>query len=98
MYTIACDCTISVHVHVHVYMYTQTLYYSLSLSLSLTHTQDLSSVVDFPHQMSDLRTILKQVDDFHKVRQRLTAEMADNSGVIRNLVVRAEDARMMNDM
>ena len=55
-------------------------------------------MVEFPHQMSDLRNILNQVDDFHKVRQRLTAEMADNSGVIRNLVVRAEDARMMNDM
>jgi Bardet-Biedl syndrome 2 protein len=55
-------------------------------------------VAEFPHQMSELRSILKQVDDFHKVRQRLTAEMADNSGVIRNLVVRAEDARMMNDM
>ena len=39
-----------------------------------------------------------QVEEFHKVRQRLTAEMADNSGIIRNLVVRAEDARMMNDM
>ena len=48
--------------------------------------------------MSDLTAILKQIDDFQKVRQRLTAEMADNSGVIRNLVVRAEDARMMNDM
>ena len=55
-------------------------------------------MVEFPHQMSELRSILKQVDDMHKVRQRLTAEMADNSGVIRNLVVRAEDARMMNDM
>ena len=69
-----------------------------------THTrthpypQELTSVAEFPHQMSELRTILKQVDDFHKVRQRLTAEMADNSGVIRNLVVRGEDARMMNDM
>ena len=62
------------------------------------HLQELSSVAEFPHQMSELRSILKQVDGFHKVRQRLTAEMADNSGVIRNLVVRAEDARMMNDM
>ena len=39
-----------------------------------------------------------EVDEFHKVRQQLTAEMADNSGIIRNLVVRAEDARMMNNM
>ena len=66
--------------------------------LSPPGLQDLSSEVDFPNHMSELRSILKQVDDFHKVRQRLTAEMADNSSVIRNLVVRAEDARMMNDM
>ena len=39
-----------------------------------------------------------QVEEFHKVRQKLSAEMADNSALIRNLVVRAEDARMMNDM
>ena len=83
--------------------------YSFSLSLlppslppsPLSHppsSQELSSVVEFPQQMTELRSILKQVDDFHKVRQRLTAEMADNSGVIRNLIVRAEDARLMNDM
>ena len=53
-------------------------------------------VADFPRQMEDLRTLLSQVDELHKVRQQLTAEMADNSGVIGNLVVRAEDARMMN--
>ena len=39
-----------------------------------------------------------QVEEYHKIRQKLTAEMADNSALIRNLVVRAEDARMMNDM
>ena len=32
------------------------------------------------------------------MRQKLSAEMADNSALIMNLVVRAEDARMMNDM
>ena len=59
-------------------------------------SQDLPVVADFPRQMEDLRTLLSQVDELHKVRQQLTAEMADNSGVIGNLVVRAEDARMMN--
>ncbi len=48
--------------------------------------------------MEDLRKVLKQVDELHKVRQQLSAEMADNSGVIGNLVVRAEDARMMHHM
>lgn len=48
--------------------------------------------------MEELRTIFQQVDELRKVRQQLSAEMADNSGVIGNLVVRAEDARMMNHM
>lgn len=55
-------------------------------------------MANFPRQMEDLGNILKQVDELQKVRQQLTAEMADNSGVIGNLVVRAEDARMMNHM
>ena len=32
------------------------------------------------------------------MRQKLTAEMADHSNLIRSMVVRAEDARLMGDM
>ncbi len=39
-----------------------------------------------------------QVDEYHSARQKLTAEMADHSNLIRSLVVRAEDARLMGDM
>ena len=39
-----------------------------------------------------------KVDELHAVRQKLTAEMADHSNLIRSLVVRAEDARLMGDM
>ncbi len=39
-----------------------------------------------------------QVDEYHSAGQRLTAEMADHSNLIRSLVVRAEDARLMGDM
>ena len=42
--------------------------------------------------------IVIQVDELHAVRQKLTAEMADHSNLIRSLVVRAEDARLMGDM
>ena len=38
------------------------------------------------------------MDDYHTVRQKLTAEMADHSNLIRSLVVRAEDSRLMYDM
>lgn len=39
-----------------------------------------------------------QVDEFHSVHQKLTAAMADHSNYIRNMLVQAEDARLMDDM
>lgn len=39
-----------------------------------------------------------QVDEFHSVHQKLTAAMADHSNYIRNMLVQAEDARLMGDM
>lgn len=60
--------------------------------------EELTVTADFPHEIETLREVLVRVDDFHAVRQKLTAEMADHSNLIRNLVVRAEDARLMGDM
>lgn len=59
---------------------------------------NLRSTADFPKQLQDLRSILDKVNELHSARQKLSSEMADNSGIIKNLVLRAEDARMMNDM
>ena len=53
---------------------------------------------DFPKEFEELETFLERVDEYQATRRRLTAEMADHSGVIRTLVVRAEDARLMSDM
>uniref|UniRef100_A0A5F5PNG2 Bardet-Biedl syndrome 2 protein homolog n=1 Tax=Equus caballus TaxID=9796 RepID=A0A5F5PNG2_HORSE len=39
-----------------------------------------------------------EVDEYHSVHQKLSADMADNSNLIRSLLVRAEDARLMRDM
>ena len=39
-----------------------------------------------------------QVDEYHSERQKLTADMADHSNLIKSMVVRAEDARLMDDM
>lgn len=39
-----------------------------------------------------------QVDEYHAVRQKLTADMADHSNLIKSMVVRAEDARLMDDL
>ncbi|XP_062616260.1 Bardet-Biedl syndrome 2 protein homolog [Saccostrea cucullata] len=59
---------------------------------------DMQVTADFPEEMEKLRQILVKVDEFHAVRQKLTAEMADHSNLIRSMVVRAEDARLMGDM
>lgn len=53
---------------------------------------------DFPSELEQLSSLLERVEEYHATRQRLSAEMADHSGVIRTLVVRAEDARLMSDM
>jgi len=59
---------------------------------------DLQSSMDFPDHLEKLREILVKADELHTVRERLSAEMADHSNLIRSLVVRAEDARIMFDM
>ncbi|XP_020386801.1 Bardet-Biedl syndrome 2 protein homolog isoform X1 [Rhincodon typus] len=60
--------------------------------------EDLQVEADFPAYFEELRQILVQMDDYHSVHQKLTAEMADHSNLVRSLLVRAEDARLMGDM
>ena len=38
------------------------------------------------------------MDEYNAVRLRLTAEMADSSQLVKTLVIKAEDARILNDM
>lgn len=52
----------------------------------------------FPKEADSLRSVLLTVDELQSVRQKLTAEMSDNSGMIKSLVLRAEDSRIMDDM
>ncbi|XP_052064404.1 Bardet-Biedl syndrome 2 protein homolog [Mytilus californianus] len=70
----------------------------LQAMASFLNIDDLQSTADFPEEMEKLRELLVKVDEFHVVRQKLTAEMADHSNLIRSMVVRAEDARLMGDM
>uniref|UniRef100_A0A8B9ZKF4 BBSome complex member BBS2 n=1 Tax=Anas platyrhynchos TaxID=8839 RepID=A0A8B9ZKF4_ANAPL len=39
-----------------------------------------------------------EVDEHHSVNQRLTADMAEHSNLIRSMLVQAEDARLLGDM
>ena len=39
-----------------------------------------------------------QVDEFNAMRMKMTAEMVDSSNLLKTLVVKAEDYRIINDM
>ncbi|KAF6717210.1 Bardet-Biedl syndrome 2-like protein [Oryzias melastigma] len=68
---------------------------SLASSLGM---EDLSAEADFPTYFEELRTTLTEVDEFHAVHQKLTADMAEHSNYIRSMLVQAEDSRLMGDM
>ncbi|KAL6039451.1 hypothetical protein STEG23_025156 [Scotinomys teguina] len=65
---------------------------------SFSAIEDLQVEADFPAYFEELRKVLVKVDEYHSVHQKLSADMADNSNLIRSLLVRAEDARLMRDM
>ncbi|KAL1508789.1 hypothetical protein AB1Y20_004884 [Prymnesium parvum] len=59
---------------------------------------EVESVADFPQEMAQFKSILQKVDEFNSTRLKLTAEMADSSHQAKTLVVKAEDARILNDI
>ena len=59
---------------------------------------DLATTAEFPDMMEELKELLIKVDEYQAVRQRIVAEMADHSNLIKSLVVRGEDARLLGDM
>ncbi|XP_014812868.1 PREDICTED: Bardet-Biedl syndrome 2 protein isoform X2 [Calidris pugnax] len=60
--------------------------------------EDLQVEADFPAYFEELRKVLVKVDEHHAVNQRLTADMAERSNLIRSVLVQAEDARLLGDM
>lgn len=56
------------------------------------------SSVSFLLCVFQLQSFLLQVDEFHAVHQKLTADMAEHSNYIRSMLVQAEDSRLMGDM
>ncbi|KPI88725.1 hypothetical protein ABL78_2185 [Leptomonas seymouri] len=53
---------------------------------------------EIPAELERLRGILARVDDFNEVRMKLTTDMADAATVVKTLLARAEDARLLGDM
>merc|ERR1712048_305297 len=59
---------------------------------------ELESTANFPDEMEKFKQVLKQVDEYNAVRLKLTAEMADSANLVKALIVKAEDYRMLSDM
>jgi Bardet-Biedl syndrome 2 protein len=60
--------------------------------------QELESTANFPDEMEKFKSVLLKVDEYNVVRLKLTAEMADSSNLVKALIVKAEDYRMLSDM
>merc|ERR1711904_244495 len=56
------------------------------------------STAHFPDEMEKFKAVLLRVDEYNAVRLKLTAEMADSSNLVKALIVKAEDYRMLSDM
>lgn len=60
--------------------------------------RELESLADFPAEMTAFQEVLMRVDEYNAIRLKLTAEMADSSNLVKTLVIKAEDARILGDM
>ena len=65
---------------------------------SYLQLEELESNADFPAEMERFQQVMTHVDEFNATRLKLTAEMADNSNHVKNLIIRAEDARIVQNM
>lgn len=59
---------------------------------------ELESTAHFPDEIEKFKQVLMRVDEYNAVRLKLTAEMADASNLVKALIVKAEDYRMLSDM
>merc|ERR1719162_2963204 len=59
---------------------------------------ELESVAEFPAEMEAFRAVLLRVDDYNAARIKMSAEMADSSNLAKTLVIKAEDARILEDI
>ncbi|GLC47294.1 Bardet-Biedl syndrome 2 protein [Pleodorina starrii] len=59
---------------------------------------DLGSTVDFPAAMKAFKEVLNAVDEHNITRLRMNADMADSSNLIKQLIIKAEDARILGDV
>jgi len=52
---------------------------------------------EFPEEMAKVEATVQRINDLQDVRTRLAADLAHRTGIIRALVVRTEDSRLLAD-
>lgn len=60
--------------------------------------KEVSCTAEFPHEFAVFQGVLQKVDEYNTARMKLSAEMADASQLVKALVIKAEDARILNDI
>jgi len=59
---------------------------------------DLTSTADFPVAMQEFKDILTKVEEYNATRLKMNADMADTSNLVKQLLIKAEDVRILGDM
>ncbi|XP_077499227.1 BBSome complex member BBS2-like [Amblyomma americanum] len=59
--------------------------------------QELDSRADFPEEYERLRSLVAKVREHESARLTISANMADTASIVRGLMLRAEDCRLMRD-
>eukprot|EP01063_Lacrimia_lanifica_P017892 TRINITY_DN24875_c0_g1_i1.p1 TRINITY_DN24875_c0_g1~~TRINITY_DN24875_c0_g1_i1.p1 ORF type:complete len:722 (+),score=315.58 TRINITY_DN24875_c0_g1_i1:97-2262(+) len=60
--------------------------------------KEMEATADFPTELEVFSKVIQKVDGYNAVRVQLTMEMADSSQLVKALVIRAEDARILSEM
>ena len=58
----------------------------------------LQAEADFPEDIAQLDMLIRSVDEYQESNDRLGADIADQSGVVKSMLIRAEDARLIGNM
>lgn len=59
---------------------------------------ELPTTADFPTELDSLQKSMSKVDEHNNVRMKLSGEMADSTQLVKALVIKAEDSRILADM
>jgi len=56
----------------------------------------LASTAHFPHEIETLNALIEKTNQLYSLRDQLSAQMADRSNLVKALLVRAEDSRLIS--